>query len=339
VTRRSGSFRPVVLLPLLVAVVAAGCSSTGGETHGESCGIAFVYQDPIGLEQDSQDIQDGLLRGAKETGVKLRTVEASGLASFGDNMRAMASKHCYSAIGTAYPEADETVVKIAKQFPKQHFFTIHGSATGANVTNYTDEPEQLTFVAGAMAAKATTSKKVGVVFGMDIPLLRRWKNGFVLGARFSDPSVRVLTNFVGSFTDSAKSATIAVGQSAQGADLVFAASGANMEISRQGGAHHYRSIITNSTEERQATGRHDAVAFAAVEDIGNVSYGAMRDLHSANPARGTRAFGFADGVFTVSGVTGHDLAGVKPPAAVIAAGRRAYQALLSKQVTIKDPTG
>jgi basic membrane protein A and related proteins len=325
---------------VLVAVAAAGCSSAGGETHGKGCGVAFVYQDPIGLEQDSQDIQDGLLRGAKETGVKLRTVEASGLASFGDNMRAMASKHCYSAIGTAYPSTDETVAKIAKQFPKQHFFTIHGGATGANVTNYTDEPEQLTFVAGAMAAKATTSKKVGVVLGMDIPLVRRWKNGFVQGARFSDPSVRVLTNYVGSFTDAAKSATIAVGQSAQDADLVLAASGANLEISRQGAAHHYRSIITNSSEVKQVTGRHDAVAFAAVEDIGNVSYGAMRDLHNAAPARGTRAFGFAESVFTVSGVTGGDLPGIeKPPAAVVAAGQRAYKALLSKQVTIKDPMG
>ena len=242
---------------MLLAATACG-SAGGGTSGGGGCGIAFVHSAPIGVEQTSQDIQAGLQRAGHELGAKIRTVEASGLESLGDNLRALAAKRCYSAIGTAFAETSETVTKVAHDFPKQRFFTVQSGATAPNITDYTDAPEQVSFVAGAMAAAATKSKTVGVVLGMELPPVKRWKNGFVQGVHFIDPSVKVLVNYAGSFTDPAKSATIAVTQAGQGADLVFAASGSDMEISRQGAAHAYRTIITNPGEYKQASARGDA---------------------------------------------------------------------------------
>jgi basic membrane protein A len=336
--RRSGIFRSTVAASVVMAAVA-GCSAAGGGTNGDDCGIAFVHRDPIGSEQTSQDIQNGLLRGAHQTGAKIRTIEASGPQSLNDNLSALAAKRCYSAIGTAYVVTDQTVAKAAKTFPKQHFFTVQGTAAAANVTDYTDDPSQVSFVAGAMAARATKTKTVGVVLGMNLPPVRLWKNGFEQGVHFIDPSVKVLTGYVGSFTDPAKSATVAVNQSAQDADLIFAASGADLEISRQGATHKYRTIITNSSEYKQAAARHDVIAFAAVEDMGNIALGAVQDLRGSAPAKGTRTFGFTQSVFAVTDLTSKIFPASQPvPADVVAAGRRAYQGLVSGQVSIKNPT-
>ena len=336
--RTTTSWLAVTLI--LGTVAATGCTSTSsGDKGGSDCGLAFVHRDPIGVEQLSQDIQAGLKKGAAETKSKLRTVEANGLESLGDNLRALAAKHCYAAIGTAYPDTDEIVAKVAKDFPDQHFFTIQGGSKADNITNYTDQAEQVSYVAGAMAAKATRTKKVGVLLGMPLPPVNRWKNGFREGVASVDPKVRVFVNFVGSFTDPAKSATVAIGQAGRGADLVYAASGSDLEVARQAAKHDYSVIITNPSEYEQTSKRHDRLAFAAVQDMGAIALAAVKDVTSEHPAKGTQYFGFEQDVFAVTGLTAKKVPGSKPLAdEVLEAGRKAHDDLLSGKVTIKDPT-
>jgi basic membrane protein A len=173
---------------------------------------------------------------------------------------------------------------------------------------------------------------------VDIPSVRRWKNGFVQGARFTDPSVKVLVNFVGSFTDPAKTATVAVGQAEQKADLIFVASGANLEASRQGAAHGFRTISTNVDEYAQEMKRGDDIAFAAADRMDDLAYKAVLDLRSAKPAKGTRSFGLADSVFAITQLTSDKLPGTRPlPEPVLDAGRRAKEGLTSHQVTVRNP--
>jgi len=80
-----------------------------------------------------------------------------------------------------------------------------------------------------MAARTSRTGKIGFVGGMDIPLIRKFATGYEEGARYVNPNIIVLKNFVG-ITDAAwnnpgKGKELAKAQYEAGADVVFQAAG------------------------------------------------------------------------------------------------------------------
>jgi basic membrane protein A and related proteins len=72
---------------------------------------------------------------------------------------------------------------------------------------------------------ATGSKTVGLVGGMDIPVINDFVVGFKKGVSVVDPSIQVKVSYVGNFTDSNKGFDQAKLMYDQGADVVFQVAG------------------------------------------------------------------------------------------------------------------
>ena len=82
------------------------------------------------------------------------------------------------------------------------------------------------FIAGAMAASLTETGVVGVVAGReDVPPVVKFVNGYIKGAEYIDPAVRVLSIYNESFNDPAKGASDAQQFIGEGADVIFGAGG------------------------------------------------------------------------------------------------------------------
>lgn len=89
------------------------------------------------------------------------------------------------------------------------------------------------FIAGALAAKMTTSdlplandeNLIGFLGGMDIPVINDFMVGYVEGAQYVDPNVKVAISYIGSFDDSAKGKELALSQFSQGVDIGFNVAG------------------------------------------------------------------------------------------------------------------
>ncbi len=89
------------------------------------------------------------------------------------------------------------------------------------------------FLAGALAAKVTTSdmelanadKMIGFLGGMDIPVINDFLVGYIEGALYVDPEMKVLVSYIGSFDDSAKGKEMALAQYRAGADIGFNVAG------------------------------------------------------------------------------------------------------------------
>jgi basic membrane protein A len=98
-----------------------------------------------------------------------------------------------------------------------------------NVQSVVFREHEAAYVGGMLAAMASESGVVGVVGGMDIPLIRRFVCGYALGARSADPGVAVLVNFAGdtpaAFSDPARGAELARSQIERGADVILQAAG------------------------------------------------------------------------------------------------------------------
>lgn len=309
-------------------VASAATPSTSG-----GCGFAYVFESPIASDTAEQTIEKGLEQAEKDFHVKIDIVDGSGLSSVADNLRAVASKGCYRAIGTAFFDDAPAVTQVAKQFPRQHFYIEAGGASGANVTNYTEAAQQGTYVAGAMAAAMSKSHVIGIIDGDNSPPLRLWAAGYKAGARAADPSVKVLVNVTNSFTDAALTGQVAIAQASQRADIIYPAAGSNLQVYALGKAHHYQTVASDLTDYASAKGSNPPIAFIAASAEGNVNYAIIKQLVSGH-GPGQTDLGLADHAFYIPCVTDPCVAQYPLPASVIAAGKKAYEDVVGGKVTV-----
>ena len=130
------------------------------------------------------------------------------------------------AAGFQYASAME---KVARDFPKTRFAIIDTVVDLPNVQSILFKEHEGSFIVGILAAMAAESGRIGFVGGMDVPLIRRFACGYVLGARHARPDIRVFQNMTGTtgaaWNDPVKGAELARSQFDRGADVVFYAAG------------------------------------------------------------------------------------------------------------------
>jgi basic membrane protein A len=102
-----------------------------------------------------------------------------------------------------------------------------------NAYSQSYKDNESSFLAGVTAAKFTTGgygntndkKIIGFIAGVEIPIINDFLVGFIEGAKYADPEVKVLISYIGSFHDSAKGKEMALAQYQQGADVIFQVAG------------------------------------------------------------------------------------------------------------------
>lgn len=320
---------------LAVLAVLSSCGS--GDTSdsadedgpsSDSCGFAFVFEQPTANNTAQQTIQRGLEKAAEDNDVTIDIIDGTGLPQVADNLRAAADKGCYEAIGTAFFAVGQTVTEVAVDYPDEKFFILSGSAEGDNVYNYTPANEQGTYVAGAMAAAMSESKTLGIVLGDDSPPLKRFSAGFKAGAESVDSSVEVIESAVGSFSDAAKAGAVASSQAAQGADIIYSAAGANLEVYFQAEDKGYQVVASDLSDYAAAKSREPAVAFIAAEAADKEAEFAIGQFVDGSATPGSNVLGLADGVFAIPFITDDGSADFDLAPEVIDAGKTAYNAVV-----------
>lgn len=170
----------------------------------------------------------GAERFRAATGVAFREFEIQNESQREQALRRFASEGNTPIIvaGLAWTE---TLELVAADFPDTHFALIDGEVTASNVRAIRFKEHEGSFLVGILAAMASSTKVVGFIGGMDIPLIRKFGCGFAGGALSAGAS-RVLNDMVGSdyraWLDPALGGRIAEAQMEAGADVMFAAAGA-----------------------------------------------------------------------------------------------------------------
>ena len=145
-------------------------------------------------------------------------------------------------VAIGFPHA-APIDKVARAYPKTQFAIVDAVVDLPNVQSFVYREHEGSFLAGMAAAMASRSGKVGMVGGMDIPLVRKFACGYEQGAKHADPKVEVKLNMIGStpsaWTDPARGAELTKAQVAQGVDVVFSAAGTSglgiMQAARDAG--------------------------------------------------------------------------------------------------------
>jgi len=238
----------------------------------------------------------GIERFKTETGTQYREFEVKSDVEREAVLRRFASRGEDPIIAIGFPFAS-SVEKVAADFPKSRFVIIDAVVQKPNVQSVVFKEQEGGFLVGLMAAMASKTGTIGMVGGMDLPIIRRIACGYERGAKATRPEIAVLEAYAGdtpsAFTDPARGAELARSEIGQGADVVLQAAGqTGIGVLRAAADAKVLGIGSDSNQNGLYPGH---VLTSLLKRTDNAVYLALRDAASSEWKPGTRLLGVAEG--------------------------------------------
>ena len=162
----------------------------------------------------------GLERIRDSLGAKISHVQTRTPAEFDENFRLYGEQGYTLVVGHGF-EYQDAATRVAPEFPKTTYVTTSGNRTGANLAGLEFAFEDGSYLAGMLAGATTKTGKIGAIGGQEIPPVRRSFYAFEQGAKAVNPTVEVVTAYVGNCDDAAAGKEQALAQIARGVDVIF----------------------------------------------------------------------------------------------------------------------
>jgi len=224
----------ILLAALLVSLLAFSVSALAQGS------LAIVYDVGGRGDLSFNDMAAlGADRAVRELGVRLTEVESASTADFLPNLRALARSRQHDVIVGVGFLIQDAMAQVAKEFPNQKFALIDGFVDAPNVMSISFADHEGSALVGALAAITALEyggDTVGIVLGIEIPILLRFEIGYRAGVRWAvdrynqiygtNKQVRVLHTYTGAFDDPARGKTATDAMLGQGATVVYAVAGA-----------------------------------------------------------------------------------------------------------------
>lgn len=136
-----------------------------------------------------QAAYEGFMRFSKEFDVPFQEYEVNKTTHDEIAIRKAAEKSNFIAlISHRYASP---LKNIAPDYPEKKFVIIDAQIDLPNVKAITFREEEGAFLAGVMAGLYSKNGKVGFIGGMDIPIIRRFQNGYINGVHYIDKNIKV----------------------------------------------------------------------------------------------------------------------------------------------------
>ncbi len=169
---------------------------------------------------------DGMLRAAEDFGLDNTYIETVAATDYASNFEACISEG-YDVIVTVGFLITDATLQAAKTYPNVFFIGVdqfHSEAL-PNLVGLQFREDQGGFLAGAMAALMTESGKVAGVYGIPIPPVVKFRNGFEQGVRYVNPDVTALGVYIDDFNAPDRGASAAEQFLGEGVDVILGAGG------------------------------------------------------------------------------------------------------------------
>ena len=211
-----------------------GGTTSAGTTAATSGKIAFVTGVGGLGDKSFNDLgHEGVLK-LKAEGITVDVAEPKAIAEMEGTIRNFAMTENYALIAVMGGDSVDAVNAVSTDFPDQKMLIIDGFAGNDKVKSVILSQTDTSFLVGAYAGLMMNEGKlpnsqgkntIGIVGGMDIPIIRSLMAGYEAGARFVNPDIKVLKTFVGAWNDPGKGSELATSLYNQGADILFQAAG------------------------------------------------------------------------------------------------------------------
>jgi basic membrane protein A len=233
---------------LLLAVAAIALATVAA--RAPFAGAAIPVPLRVGLVADTHGLLDGgsneLAAGAVRAassrtslGVRIDIRSSPSEASYLPALESMAAQG-YDLVIAVGPSEEAAVGQAARAYPDVRFAIVGGSSMSPaiaglpNVLGLVFKVEQSGYVAGYLAGlverssgpQLNAANTIGTISGSADPASLRSLSGFRAGVRAADPTVHLLAGFANAASGPARCQSLAQGQIARGADILYPVAGA-----------------------------------------------------------------------------------------------------------------
>ena len=223
----------VLILTGILSVGVVGCSSTNTNKVEDKTKVTLVLSvGGVNDESFNQGAWEGALKASEELGVEVSYLESNSDADYITNIETAIDKESDLVVGVGFQVGD-AILEAAKAYPEQSFAAIDSTYEEEldNLRSITFNEEEAGYLTGLIAGKATKTNVIGWIGGFDIPSCSNFYIGFEKGAKEANPNVKVLKQYINSFTDASKGKVVAQQMINEDSDIIFMASGGgNMGI-------------------------------------------------------------------------------------------------------------
>lgn len=316
----------VLLSSVLAAALFTGCSSaptseekTAGNSQAEADAtekvkVSLLVTGSFGDKAFNDSAQAGMKQIAEQLGdkVEVNMVEmGSDKTKFeGSLLDASESDSDIIIVGTW--DMKEILEQTAPLFPEKKYIIFDTDVDYtiddlSNVYSMSYKQNEAAFLAGVLAASTTTSDMtyaneeeiIGFIGAKDTAaVINDSAVGFIQGAQFINPEIKVMVSYVGSYVDSAKAKELALTQYASGADCVFVAAGPASVGVIEAAAESQKYVIGVDSDQALAYDGSEEAEFiisSAIKGVGTTIFTSIeRDLASNLPYGTYELLGLAE---------------------------------------------
>ncbi len=233
-------FRKLLTLTVMLAVIAGAFSTVLAQEEGIDSACLITDVGKIDDGTFNEFAYDGLIAAAEDFDLESNYIETIAATDYATNIQRCIDSE-YDAIITVGFLMQDATLAAATENPDVYFIGIDQGYEDApeNLVGVQFREDQSGFLAGALAAQMTESGIIAGVYGIPVPAVVKFRNGFEQGAKYINPDIDVRGVYIESFVDSVAGGETADQLISEGADVIFGAggqtgSGAILRAAQQG---------------------------------------------------------------------------------------------------------
>ncbi|QIK62814.1 BMP family ABC transporter substrate-binding protein [Leucobacter viscericola] len=331
---------------LLTSCASGNSGSDNGSSDADGPSFIYITSDPIGQNEFLKSGKIGIDNVAKEFDGTSKTYESKDEATRRANLEAAIAEAPEVVVMLGF-QFQDVAKELAEQNPSQKFLLIDAAVKDApdNLYQATFREQEPSYLLGVEAGMLTKANKVGSVISLDIPLLKKYSDGFAEGAKSVNPKVdAVAPQVIGGsgdpFADPARGKEQALAFAATGVDQVFAVGAASnggiMEAATEKGFSAYG---VDANQCPMAPGFVVDGSIKSVDKVVETVVGEIMDGKSAKDA--TTSFGLKEKGMTVVSLTDNaadSQCTVMENADVLKKVKETRDDIVSGKIKVTDPT-
>ncbi|MDW7669241.1 MAG: BMP family ABC transporter substrate-binding protein [Bacillota bacterium] len=234
---------------VMVATLAVGCGqpvdepeepAENGESEEDVVKFAIIFGvGGLGDNGYNDEVNRGVKMAAEEFGAEYDYAEPQDISEFETQLRMFADAEEYDTIIAVSTEQAEALKMVAEEYPDQRFTMVDTKIDDMdNVHSISASHPEQHFLSGVLAGLATQDDRfplsnpeniLGFAIAMDTPTSRGQAAGFLAGAKYANPEVQILTNYIGGYNDPVTAKELALVMYERGADIVSVNAGSSSQ--------------------------------------------------------------------------------------------------------------
>lgn len=289
----------LLVFVLIMSLTIAGCAKNEGQAPAQGSGdeesgasegktawdkVALVVAGGLGDRSFYDSSHEGVEKAKAELGIEYKVYECRNDPSLFNDQLVQASEYAPIVAVVGY-EFFDLAQEIAGEFPDNYYIYVDNEIDGINnliTVSYAEN--EGSFLAGALAAMLTETKTIGMVGGMDMPVIRNFQVGYEAGAKYIDPEVKIETIYAEDFEDPAKGKEGATALYSKGADIVFQVAGKTGEGVFEAAKELGKFAIGVDTDQRYIN--PDVIIASMVKKVGLSIFDTIKNIQAGKVNEG-----------------------------------------------------